>query len=75
MAPEVTTPKITVTAAVNAKPVTFEVDCSAACTMISSDTSRAVWPTNPPELTRDDIHLHTWYSQELHVLGMTMVTV
>lgn len=63
------------TLTVQSQPVTFEVDSGAACTLVSSDTFRGVWPTNPPVLQPSDIRLRTWAGQKIEVLGTATVDV
>lgn len=69
------TPKFTLKLTVHGKPVTFEVDSGAACTMVSRDTFQTVWPTHAPTLQQDDIHLRTWSGQQLQVIGTATVNV
>ncbi|XP_072142311.1 uncharacterized protein [Dermacentor andersoni] len=69
------TPKFTLTLTVHGRPVTFEVDSGAACTMVSRDTFQTVWHAHPPSLRQDDIHLRTWSGQQLQVVGTATVTV
>ncbi|XP_075543248.1 uncharacterized protein LOC142577662 [Dermacentor variabilis] len=69
------TPKFTLTLTVHGKPVTFEVDSGAACTMFSRDTFQTVCHAHPPSQRQDDIHLRTWSGQQLQVVGTATVMV
>lgn len=58
-----TRPKIMTEIMVHQRPIKFEVDSGAACTLISEDTFRATWSENAPALLRDGTQLRTWSGQ------------
>lgn len=70
-----TRPKITTEIMVHQRPIRFEVDSGAACTLISEDTFRATWRENAPALQQDDTQLRTWSGHSLPLLGCANVDV
>lgn len=68
-------PKFYVSLRIEGKPLQFEVDSGAACSLISEDTFRSTWPKNPPKLTKNDLELYTWSGEGLKLLGSLQVRV
>lgn len=53
----------------------FEVDSGVACTLISENTYRQMWPEHPPRLNQDDMTLHNLSGEGVRVLGTANVHV
>lgn len=54
---------------INEKPLSFEVDSGANCTIISEKTFKRLWPTRQLKFQKESITLRTWTRQQLEVRG------
>lgn len=68
-------PKFLVDVKVEGRPLKFEVDTGAACSLISEATYHQTWPSNAPKLLREPLDLRTWSGEELRTLGSAQVRV
>ncbi|XP_037518126.1 uncharacterized protein K02A2.6-like [Rhipicephalus sanguineus] len=68
-------PKFLVDVKVEGRPLKFEVDTGAACSLISEATYHQTWPSNAPKLSREPLDLRTWSGEELSTLGSAQVRV
>nr|XP_037270375.1 uncharacterized protein K02A2.6-like [Rhipicephalus microplus] len=68
-------PKFLVYVKVEGRPLKFEVDTGAACSLINEATYHQTWPSNAPKLSREPLNLRTWSGEELSTLGSAQVRV
>ncbi|KAK8781111.1 hypothetical protein V5799_017548 [Amblyomma americanum] len=68
-------PKFLVDVKVEGRPLKFEVDMGAACSLISEAACHQTWPTNAPKLSREPLDLRTWSGEELRTIGSARVRV
>ncbi|XP_037508201.1 uncharacterized protein LOC119383993 [Rhipicephalus sanguineus] len=68
-------PKFLVDVKVEGRPLKFEVDTGAACSLISEATYHQTWPANAPKLSREPLDLRTWSGEELDTVGSAQVRV
>ncbi|XP_064469696.1 uncharacterized protein K02A2.6-like [Ornithodoros turicata] len=75
VAQKVSNSKFLTTLLVNDKPVQFEVDSGAACSLIAEEMYKNTWPEKPPPLAPGTVQLKTWSGEGLDILGSTTVVV
>ncbi|XP_037505702.1 uncharacterized protein LOC119382034 [Rhipicephalus sanguineus] len=68
-------PKFLVDVKVEGRPLKFEVDTGAACSLISEATYHQTWPSNAPKLSREPLDLRTWSGEGLDTVGSAQVRV
>ncbi|KRZ71620.1 Transposon Tf2-11 polyprotein [Trichinella papuae] len=66
---------IMLTVYLNGKPLKMEIDSGSACSIISDETFKSLWPVKGPKITRTKKRLQTWSKQKLQTLGTTDVEV
>ncbi|KRX87523.1 Uncharacterized protein T4E_11024 [Trichinella pseudospiralis] len=59
----------------NGKPMKMQVDSGSACSIISEEISKSLWPVKGPKITVTKKSLQTWWKQKLDTLGTTDVEV
>ncbi|XP_049268928.1 uncharacterized protein K02A2.6-like [Rhipicephalus sanguineus] len=67
--------KFLVDVKVEGRPLNFEVDTGAPCSLISEATYLQTWPSNAPKLLRELLDLRTWSGEERGTLGSAQVRV
>ncbi|KRY26208.1 hypothetical protein T01_4390 [Trichinella spiralis] len=56
---------IMLTVRMNGKPLKMEVDSGSACSIISDETFKSLWPVKTPKITVTKERLQTWSKQKL----------
>ncbi|KRX28297.1 hypothetical protein T07_12809 [Trichinella nelsoni] len=59
----------------NGKPLNMEVDSGSACSIISDETFKSLWPVKSPKIIVTKKRLQTWSKQKLETLGTIDVEV
>ncbi|XP_051780663.1 uncharacterized protein K02A2.6-like [Erpetoichthys calabaricus] len=68
-------PAYKTTVSLNGQQLRMEVDSGSACSLISDNTYKKLWPNNPPPLVRTDSILWQWSQAPLQVQGKIKVQV
>lgn len=63
------------TVTVHGKDVKFEIDSGATASVISEETYRRTWRSNPPSLTPSKLQLRTYTGQPIPHLGVLQVSI